>query len=110
MNCGIGHRCGLDMALLWLWHRPAAAVPIRPLAWEFPYAMGAVQKKKINTRCCESSGNLPMRPQSTCERGGLEPRSSDFKAHAPLLHPQKLNASWGGKTNRDEIITSQVVQ
>ena len=21
-----------------LWHRPAAAVPIRPLVWEFPYA------------------------------------------------------------------------
>ena len=28
----IGHRCSSDPVLLWLWCRPAAAVPIRPLA------------------------------------------------------------------------------
>ena len=38
MNCGIGCRHGLDLALLWLWCRPAATAPIRPLAWEPPYA------------------------------------------------------------------------
>ena len=27
-SCAIGHRCGLDLALLWLWDRPAAAAPI----------------------------------------------------------------------------------
>ena len=32
--------------LLWLWCRPAAVAPIRPLAWEPPYAMGAALKKK----------------------------------------------------------------
>ena len=26
-----------DLALLWLWPRPAAATPIQPLAWELPY-------------------------------------------------------------------------
>ena len=26
MSCGIGHRCGLDLVLLWLWHSTAAAV------------------------------------------------------------------------------------
>ena len=46
MNCGIGRRCGLELALLWLWHRPAATALIRPLAWEPPYAMGVVLKKK----------------------------------------------------------------
>ena len=35
-----------DLALLWLWHRPAAAAPIRSLAWELPYATGAAVKKK----------------------------------------------------------------
>ena len=32
-SCSIGHRCGLDLASpwLWLWHRRAAAAPIRPL-------------------------------------------------------------------------------
>ena len=41
MSCGVGRRGGLDPALLRLWHRPVAAVPIRPLAWEPPYARGA---------------------------------------------------------------------
>ena len=56
-----------DPALLWLWCRsqmrlgsrvavaevwPAATAPIRPLAWELPYAVGVALKmyiKKINT-------------------------------------------------------------
>ena len=29
-----------DTALLWLWCRPVAAAPIRPLAWEPPDAAG----------------------------------------------------------------------
>ena len=40
-----------DLALLWLWCRPAAAVPIGPLGWELPYAEGAALKsKKIKTK------------------------------------------------------------
>ena len=35
-----------DPALLWLWCRPAATAPIRPLTWEPPYAMGEALKKK----------------------------------------------------------------
>ena len=27
-SCSIGHRQGLDLILLWLWCRPAAAAPI----------------------------------------------------------------------------------
>ena len=30
MIYGVGRRCGSDMALLWLWLRPAAVAPIRP--------------------------------------------------------------------------------
>ena len=26
-----------DLPLPWLWHKPAAAAPIQPLAWEIPY-------------------------------------------------------------------------
>ena len=37
--------CGWDLALLWLWCRPAAVAPIRPLAWESPYAAGAALEK-----------------------------------------------------------------
>ena len=42
----VGHRCGLDLALMWLWCRLAAATPIRPLTWELPYAMGVSLKIK----------------------------------------------------------------
>ena len=44
MSCGIGRRCGSDLALLWLWRRPATTTRIRPLAWKTPYAMGAALK------------------------------------------------------------------
>ena len=46
MSCGVGHKYGLDPALLWLWHRPAATATIRPLAWELSYAEGATLKSK----------------------------------------------------------------
>ena len=45
MSCGVGRRRSLDLALLWLWHRPVATAPIRPLAWEPPYATGKALKK-----------------------------------------------------------------
>ena len=46
MSCGVGHRCNLDPALLSLWHRPAAAALIQPLAPQIPYATGASLKNK----------------------------------------------------------------
>ena len=36
VSCGVGHRHGWDLALLWPWHRLAAVAPIQPLAWERP--------------------------------------------------------------------------
>ena len=46
MSCGIDHRHGLDLVLLWLWSRLAAAAPIQPLDWELPYVTGAAIKRK----------------------------------------------------------------
>ena len=51
MSCGVRYRHSADLALLWLWRRPAAVAPIRPLAWESPYVMGVTlkrQKKQTN--------------------------------------------------------------
>ena len=45
-SCSVGQRHGWDLALLWLWRRPEATAPIRPLAWELPYATGAALKSK----------------------------------------------------------------
>ena len=55
ISCGVGPRCGWDLALLWLWHRLTAIAPIKPLAWEPPYVAGAdlkrpKKKKKVLRR------------------------------------------------------------
>ena len=51
MSCGGGRRQGLDPSLLWLWYRPVAMAPIRPLAWEPPYTVGvALENKKRQTK------------------------------------------------------------
>ena len=46
VSCGIGYRCGLNLALLWLWCRLAAVAPFQRLAWEPPYAADAALKKR----------------------------------------------------------------
>ena len=44
--------------MLQLWRRLAAVVPIRPLAWELPHALGAaLKKKKKKTRKEKSQVN-----------------------------------------------------
>ena len=67
VSCGVGRRCYSDPALL-SWHRPAATAPIRPLAWEPPYATGVAlkrqkEKKTIPQFCCSRrhcSGKCPQ--------------------------------------------------
>ena len=63
MSCGVGRRCSLDPALLWLWCKLAATAPVQPLAWEPPYAVSAAQKdntknkdKKVSV--CRVEGGL----------------------------------------------------
>ena len=50
MRYGVGCRHGLGLELLWLWCRPVTTVPIGPLAWETPYAVGAALKDKKKKR------------------------------------------------------------
>ena len=71
VSCGVGHRCGLDLALLWLRSGIAGIgliAPIRPLAWEPPYATGVAlegkktkkkKKKKKNNSWLEA--NIPVK-------------------------------------------------
>ena len=37
-----------DLALLWLWRRPAAAALIQPLAWKLLHATDAALKSETN--------------------------------------------------------------
>ena len=50
VSCGVGCRRGSDPTLLWLWRRLVATAPIRPLAWEPPYAMEMAQKNSKKTK------------------------------------------------------------
>ena len=57
---------GKDLALLWLWHRPAATVPIWPLAWEPPYAVGAaLERLYICMHMFERWGTKVQRHEAT---------------------------------------------
>ena len=47
-SCGLGHRCGSDPVLLWLWCRLAALMP--PLTWELLYTAGGAVKRKKRER------------------------------------------------------------
>ena len=42
----VGCRHGSDLTLLWLWCRPTATGPVRPLARGPPYAVGVALKKR----------------------------------------------------------------
>ena len=46
MSSGVGRRRSSDLALLWLWCRPAATALIQPQAWESPHATGAALKRQ----------------------------------------------------------------
>ena len=58
LDRGVGGRRGSDLVLLWLWCRPAAVAPIRPLAWEPPCAAGAALKRQTERRKKEIAGLL----------------------------------------------------
>ena len=66
MSCGVGRRQGLDLALLGLCCRLAAAAPIRPLAWErtlikngLAGVPAATQRVKNPTSIHEDVGSIP---------------------------------------------------
>ena len=50
MSCGVSRRCDLNLVLLWLRCRLAAVAPIRPLAWDSPYAAGVALKSKAKKK------------------------------------------------------------
>ena len=69
MSCGVDHRHGLDLALLWLWCRLTTIAPIRPLALEPPYAAGATlrskqAKKKIALMCLSANSTFSVSSES----------------------------------------------
>ena len=73
MICGVVCRLSSDPELLWLWRRPVATAPIRPIAWEPPYAVGtalekAKRQKKPKTN---KQKNLMLTKKEKWERNKL---------------------------------------
>ena len=68
----------LDPALLW--HRLAATAPIRPLAWESPYAMGAALEKTLKKKYRSNSllGSEETNLTSIHEDAGSIPRLAQW--------------------------------
>ena len=60
MSCVVGCRCGSDPTLLWLWCRLAATAPMRPLAWEPPYAVSVALEKTKRQKRKETNSFFPL--------------------------------------------------
>ena len=98
MSCSIGGRHSSDPTLLWLWRRPAATAPIRPLAWEHPFAAGAAlekakDKKKKKKR--KEKEKEKKRNNHTASGRGLVPpqgryRTLSLSPSAELKHLKEL--------------------
>ena len=74
----MGCRRGLDPKLLWLWCRPAAVAPNRPLAWEPPYAMGTAQEKEK-----KKGGEIDLQPNSFSSLTGVSCHNNVWSDFVP---------------------------
>ena len=75
VSCGVGHRRGSDLVLLWLWCRLEAVALVGPLAWEPPYATGSALKSK------KAEKKKKIKPDSYEKKGKLQ---------ANILHKQNI--------------------
>ena len=60
MSFGVGHRCGSNLALLWLFLTAAAL--IQPSAWELPYAIDVALKRPKKKKKVKSA----LSPEFLC--------------------------------------------
>ena len=91
MSSGVGRRRSSDLALLWLWCRPAATALIQPQAWESPHATGAAlkrQKKKKKKEHCYIG--FPLYRYSRCKLF-QEQQSANYSPSVTALSPVSMN-------------------
>ena len=70
-------QCVKYPALLWLWRRPAAAAPIRPLVSELPYAAGvSLKRKKEKKKKSKARWGRKQRTVKSCAVSALIVESS----------------------------------
>ena len=84
MSCGVGRRHGSDPMLLWLWCRPVATAPIRPLAWEPPYAAGSCPRKSQKDQKKKKKEITMFKKQKSKKRKACSPTSPrEIKGEGP---------------------------
>ena len=90
-SCGISHRGGSDLAVLWLWFRPAAAAPTQLLAWELPRATSTAlkrqkKKKKKEREEEEEESKLPLTEWGEIFANHISDKGLVFRVHEEFLH------------------------
>lgn len=83
-RCGVGHRCSLNLFLLWQWCRLTHPALIQLLVWELPYATCVALKIKWSSHCGasemspnsiqEDSGSIPCLAQCVVCKCSLDPK------------------------------------
>ena len=79
MSCGVGHRLGLDVMLLWLWHRPEAS------AW----ALCLVDSPPRSQADAESGQEEAMASRADTN-GRLGGDQTSLKLHKKLHRRQRM--------------------
>ena len=120
MSCGVGCRCGMHLAWLWLWRRPVAVAPIRPQAWEPPCVMGVALKRRKLIKCAVAWACVYLQSRAPVTQSNFRTISSPQKGSlfpvavtpdlcppspwqtltsVPLCGPARIGISRGGIRN-----------
>ena len=102
MSCAVGCRLGSDAMLLWLWHRPAATAPIRPLCWEPPHAAGAAleKAKRRKKKKIPNKYSINVCWTDLCPMLGISISARYFRwLTRPLWDSSFLSAEWSYSRN-----------
>ena len=101
MSHGVGHRCGSDPVLLWLWCRLATVAPIQPLAWDHSYGAGEILKNN------KKKTHMPV-PELQSQELGLPSLYLHSESNASLK--QTLNKYFWTCENDTSLSVKKVIQ
>ena len=99
MSHGVGGRFSSDPMLLWLWCRLAVTALIRPLAWEFPYALGTALKKNTEENHTSCEHNQKKKKKKKKKLNNFEVAKINTIFYFTFLPPHGIMAFLGQGSN-----------